>query len=946
MSLRRPLSLIVLLLTIVAGSGLVLAARQTAGQPPASAPLSDRIPSDPAVRTGRFANGLTYYVKHNAKPDDRAELRLVVNAGSVLEDEDQRGLAHFVEHMAFNGTRHFPKLDIVSFIESIGMRFGADLNASTSFDETIYLLQVPTDKPEVLDRALLVLEDWAHNVSFDPKEIEKERGVIMEEWRLRRGAGARLQDKQLPVLLADSRYAVRVPIGTTDVIQHAKPDRLVKFYKDWYRPDLMAVIAVGDFDAAAMEARVRAHFASIPAARNPKPRPAYAVPARTSPATVIAADPELSLTQVGVYNLMPTRDQSTIRDYRRQIVEGLFASMLSARFSEIAQKPDAPFLGASAGRGSIVRTAEASVLNAAVKDNGVDRGLEALFVEADRVATFGFTATELDRQKRAMARRLERAVTEKDNQESADLAAEYGRNFLEGEPIPGIVYENELYKRFLPEITLDEVNTLARTWSPDRSRVVMVSAPEKPGVTLPTEAQLQAIIAGAAGKATTAYADTESASPLVATPPTPGTIAKTTTHDASGITEWTLSNGVTVVLKPTTFKQDEIVFRAFRYGGSSLSSDADFVPASTAAQVVANGGLGSMSIVDLQKTLSGVIASAAPSISMYEEGLAGGGSPKDIETMFQLIYARFREPRADPEIFGVMREQTKAALANQDAQPEFAFSKALTSALYGDHPRMQPMTPAKVDQMDLDRSMAFYKARFADASGFTFVFVGSFDPAAMRPLVERYLASLPSTNSHETWKDVGIQTSRETVERRVTKGIEPKSQTRIVFTGPFQYDQPHRTTIRAMAQILEGRLRNSLREDLGGTYSVGASPSYSKIPHPEYMLSIAFGSDPARADALSARVFEEIAKLKLDGPTPKELSDTKETLLRDFEAGSRQNGYLLTQIVGRYQTGEDVDSFFQIGDTYRALTVADIQNAAKEYLNTQRYVKVVLVPEK
>jgi zinc protease len=945
MSVRRPLSLLVLL-AVVAGSGLVLSARQTPGQPPSTAPLSDRIPNDPAVRRGRFANGLTYYVKHNAKPADRAELRLVVNAGSILEDEDQRGLAHFVEHMAFNGTKNFPKNEIVSFIESIGMRFGADLNASTSFDETIYMLQVPTDKAEVLDRAMLVLEDWAHNVSFDPKEIDKERGVVMEEWRLRRGAGARLQEKQFPVLLAGSRYVTRLPIGTTDVIQHAKPDRLIKFYKDWYRPDLMAVIAVGDFDTAAMEARIRTRFEPIPAVRRPTPRPAYGVPARTSPATVIASDPEVPLTQVGVYNLMPTRDQSTIGDYRRQIVEGLFASMLSARFSEIAQKPDAPFLGASAGRGAIVRTAEGSVLSAAVKDNGVDRGLEALFVEADRVAKFGFTATELDRQKTAMARRLERAVIEKDNQESADLAAEYGRNFLEGEPMPGIVYENELYTRFLPEITLDELNALARTWSPDRSRVVMVSAPEKPGVTLPTDAQLQAVIAGAAGKATTAYADTATASPLVATSPTPGTIAKTTTHDASGITEWTLSNGVTVVLKPTTFKQDEIVFRAFRYGGSSLASDADFISASTAAQVIANGGLGSMSLIDLRKALSGVIASASPSISSYEEGLGGGGSPKDLETLFQLIYARFTEPRADPEIFNVMREQTKAALANQDAQPEFAFSKALTSALYGDHLRMQPMTPATVDRMSLDTSMAFYKARFADASGFTFVFVGSFDPARIRPLVERYLASLPSTNGHETWKDVGIQTARETVERRVTKGIEPKSQTRIVFTGPFEYDQPHRTAIRAMAQILEGRLRNALREDLGGTYSVGVSPSYAKIPHPEYMLSIAFGSDPARADALAARVFDEIAKLKAEGPSVRDLSDTKETLVRDFEAGSKQNGYLLTQIVGRYQTGEDVDSFFQIADTYRALTAADIQNAAKEYLNTQRYVKVVLVPEK
>jgi zinc protease len=474
---------------------------------------------------------------------------------------------------------------------------------------------------------------------------------------------------------------------------------------------------------------------------------------------------------------------------------------------------------------------------------------------------------------------------------------------------------------------------------------LVVAAPDTPGVTLPTEARLQAVIAEAAGKAVTPYTDTVSTSPLLAGAPVAGTIASTATRPSVGITEWTLSNGVKVVLKPTTFKEDEVVFRAFADGGTSLASDADYISASTASQVIAAGGLGTMSALDLRKALTGTVASVRPSIGSYEEGLSGGGSPKDLETLFQLIYMTFTAPRADPEIFGVMRDQTRAALANQDALPEFAFSRALAAALSGDHPRTRPLTVAMVDQMNLDTAMNFYKARFADASGFTFVFVGSFDPAALRPLVEKYLASLPSTGRHETWKDVGIRHPVQVVERRVVKGIEPKSQTRLVFTGPFAYDQVHRAAIRAMAMVLERRLRLTLREDLGGTYSVSVGASYVRIPRPEYSVSVGFGSDPTRTDSLIASVFQEIARLKADGPTPADLNDTREALLREFEAGSTQNGYLLTQIAGRYESGESVEALFGIGNTYRALTAADIQEAAKTYLSLTNYVKVTLFPE-
>jgi zinc protease len=955
--LRLHLAVVFALFTI---PGLGLSARQTRAPArpaparasaltasPATAPLNTIIPVDPQITVGTLPNGLRYYIRANKKPEDRAELRLVVNAGSVLEEDDQRGMAHMVEHMAFNGTKHFPKQDIISFIESIGMRFGSDLNAYTGFDETVYMLEVPTDAPAVLDRAMLVLQDWAHDVTFDPAEIDKERGVIMEEWRLGRGAGARMRDKQFPVLLQGSRFADRLPIGLTDVIQHGKAERLVQFYKDWYRPDLMAVVAVGDFDKTAIETLIKSHFGSIPRAISPRRRPEFPVPAHEGTRYATATDKEARTTAVSVYSTMPAPDQSTLGAYRQQqVVDELFALMLNARLSEIAQRPNAPFLGASAGRGLLVHTADAATLDAVVSDNGVEAGLGALFAEAERVSRFGFTPAEFERQKTNLLRNIERAIAEKDNQNSGNLAAEYIRNFLQKEPIPGIAYEYELYKRFLPDVKIAEVNALANSWTADRNRVVLVNAPEKAGVTVPADTTLAAVMAGVKGASLQPWEDAAAAAPLMPTAPVPGTIVSTSTRSELGLTEWTLSNGVRVILKPTTFRQDEVVFRAFAPGGTSLASDADYIPATTAAQVVAAGGLGTLTATDLRKALTGTVASAAPYIGEVDEGLSGGGSPKDLDTIFQLIHLRFTAPRADPTMFGVMTQQTKAALANQTAQPEFAFSRALTEALYGDHPRTRPLTPERVDEMNLQKSMVFYRDRFADASRFTFVFVGSFDPAALRPFVEKYLASLPATHGNETWRDVGIRPVRGVVERRVNKGIEPKSEAALVFTGPFQYDQAHRTAIRAMSMVLENRLRESLREDLGGTYSVSASPSYSKMPREEYRFVITFGCAPDRTDALVDQVFKEIDAVQASEPDPRIVADIRQQLKREYETSSRENGFLLREMTSRYENGEDVSELFTLPESYDKLTGAAILDAARTYLDKKNFVRVELFPEK
>jgi zinc protease len=930
---------------IVAALGIVGA--QQSAIPPAvrTVTLDQIVPVDPLITVGTLPNGFRYYIRENRQPQGRAELRLAVNAGSVLEDEDQRGLAHFVEHMAFNGTQHFPGNAVGTFMQSIGVRFGAHVNAHTAFDETVYQLQIPTDNPAVVDRSLLILEDFAHNVSFDPVEIDQERGVILEEWRLGLGAGERIQNAQFPLLFKGSRYADRLPIGTPEIIRNVPHARLKQFYTDWYRPDLMAVIVVGDIDRATIEPQIRAHFGSIPVPVSPRPRPSFTVPNQPGTAYSVITDPETTNTLVGTTTAMTAREQRTVGAYRQRMVEQLFAAMLSARLDEIAQAPNAPFLQAQTGRGLFVRTIQVTSLNALVAKGSVERGLSALFTELSRVARFGFTAGELSRMKLNLERGLQRSVVEKDKSPSGPLADEFIRNFIEEEPIPGIVYEYGLNQRFLPEITLAEVNAVAQEWMPARSRVVTISAPESDKGTLPNEVTLAGAISAANAERLTAYVDTASTKPLLAALPAAGSVSSTATAAAVGITEWRLSNGVRVVLKPTTFKQDEILFRAVSPGGTSLAGDEDFIPADTADAVIAQGGLGSLSRIDLEKVLAGTTASVRADIGATEEGLAGGAARKDLETMFQLIYLTFTAPRADPVAFRVLTDQLRVTLANRQAQPDEQFDEALDAALSQNHVRTQPLTPASVERMNLASSLAFYKDRFADASDFIFVFVGSFDLQTMKPLVELYLGSLPSQHRNEAAKDVGIRAPTGVVEREVRSGIAPRSQVSIVFTGPFQNDEQHRVIATTMADTLAGNLQRTLREDLGGTYGVSVVPRFTKYPQGEYRLTITFACDPARKNSLVRAAFEVIDAYKQNGPAEGQVADARSALTRDLEANLANNGYLLSRILFKYEFGEDVNEVVNMRPFYDRITVPALRDAAVEYLNTNRYVEVALVPE-
>jgi zinc protease len=912
---------------------------------PPGLPARDTLPLDPAVTAGQLPNGLRYLVRRNGRPAARAELRLVVDAGSILEDEDQRGLAHVVEHMAFNGTRGFPRQALVDFLEGIGMRFGADLNAGTSFDETVYQLQVPTDRPGLLDQGLRILGEWAHAVAFDSLEVEKERAVVIEEWRLGQGAGSRLARQQLPVLFRGSRYADRLPIGTRESLESFTHAALRRFYRDWYRTDLMTVVAVGDFEPDSVVALIRRHLGALPPPGPGAPgRPAFRIPPRDSAAVVVAADPEATSASIAVYFLRPAREEGTREAFRAGLVGRLYARMLNDRLYELSQRPDPPFIGAGGGEGSLVRHTGAFSLGVAVADTAIARGLDAVLAEVERVERHGFTPAELDRARRDLLRAYERAWAERDRTESGPLAEELVRHAVAGEPVPGIDLERALALELLPEVTLEQVNRAASGWFGVDDRVVLVSAPERPGLVPPPPGRLLAAFDSAATRSLDPWVDEVTEGPLLAEQPVPAAIVAETVDTALGLTRWTLANGVRVAVRPTDFKADEVLLAAFSPGGTSLVPDSLFLAATLATQLASLGGLGAFSAVDLQKQLAGRAVQVTPYIGSYEEGLRGSASPRDLETLLQLVYLQFTAPRADPEAFAAFRANVGAALANRSASPEVAFLDTLTVTLARHHPRSRPLTAAIVDSLDLDRSLGVYRDRFADAGDFTFVFVGAVAPDSLRPLVQRYLGGLPARGRVESWRDVGIRPPEGRVEREVRRGAEPRAQTRLVLSGPFPWSREERFLLGALAQVLDIRLREVLREDLGGTYGVSVSAAPARVPHEQYTLSLAFGSDPDRVPELVAAVEAQLDSLRTAGPDPRDVAKVREAIVRTRETRRRENAWWLGQLVTALRDGEDPRRAVETDDLLDLLTPDRLRDAARRYLGSGNVVRVTLLP--
>lgn len=907
--------------------------------------LSQQLPIDPNVMTGQFDNGLRYIIRVNEKPENRAEIRLTVNAGSVLEDEDQQGLAHLGEHMAFNGTKNFPKMDLINYLESIGMQFGPEINAYTSFDEVVYMLQLPTDSLEQFEKGFQVLEDWAHQVTYDEEEINKERGVVIEEQRLGRGASQRMRDEWLPILFTDSQYAVRLPIGELEVLESDNNEPVRRFYKDWYRPDLMSVIAVGDFDPDYVKGLIEKHFATIPKAESPRERQYFDVPDHSEPLFAISTDPEASYTQVVIYYKRDVKIDKTIGDYRQSLAEQLYNSMLNNRLDELRQQADPPFLAAQSSAGRLIRTKDTYFLGAAVKEDGIERGLDAVLTEAFRVKQHGFVPSELARAKTAILRNYEQAFNERDKTESGRYASEYINHVLEQEAIPGIENEYHYAQTLIPGIHIEEINGLVDEFITDGNNVVIVMAPEKDGLAIPTEDDLAAIFKAAEAKELEPYNDTVSDEPLVATPPEPGQIIKERKIESLDVTEWTLSNGVRVMLKSTDFKNDEIQFQGARWGGTSNAPDEDFLSVRAASAIINNSGWGNFDQITLDKKLTGKIARVSSSVAEEMELIRGNCSPQDVETFFQLVYLSFTAPRKDEQAFESYKARVKGSLENRSAMPEVVFSDSVTAILYQYHPRRMPWTLEEVDQINLDTAYDFYKDRFADASDFYFVLVGNIEMETIKPLVLTYLGGLPTLKRDNETQDIHLEKLPGTHEKIIKKGIEEKARVQIALHGDYEWSLENNYAFQSLAQVLRIKLRETVREEKSGTYGISLSASSWFVPTANYRISISWGCEPARVDELTDAVYAVIDSVKNFGPDELVLTKVRETQLREHETNLKENGWWNDQLGDAYWADYQHELILRVPEQVETLSKAMIQEAANKYFDYQNVTRFVLLPE-
>jgi zinc protease len=939
-----------MLIRIARISLLVVALLVQGLAPGAPLRLDDPLPIGAQVKVGKLDNGLTYYIQRNRMPEHKLELRLVVKAGSILEDDDQQGLAHFTEHMAFNGSRHFKKHELVSYLQSIGVKFGADLNAYTSFDETVYILPVPSDRKEDLDKAFLVLEDWAHGLTLTDADIDKERDIILEEARLGKGAGDRIQKVLMPKIYNGSRYADRLPIGQEDVIRNFKPDTLRRFYRDWYRPDLMAVVAVGDIDPAKAEQMIRHHFGAL---RNPAHERARAyakIPARTDNEALVVTDKEAGPASILIrYPVRPFHERETLRGYREQLVEALFAGMLNQRLQELSQLPSPPFLGASSALSRLTPRYRSYNAMAALGMSGATVAIDALVQENERARRFGFTAAELDRMKKTMMRTYERAWNERDKTDSAVHASELMRNFLEGESIPGIDAEYRYVKELAPGITLDEINAYAaKTIPADSGKLVIYTGSTKPegDATIPTGDQLLAAITAAEKRDVHPHDEKAVAAHLMEHPPAPGKIVDESRDASLGLTRLTLSNGVKVILKPTTFRNDQVLMSAARFGGQSLFDDKDMFNARYADTIVAAMGLKDFSPLDMRKVLAGKAASVSAGLGNNTDVVAGTAGATDVETMLQMVWLKFAGVRRDEDLYKSFIGKQMELARNRLSQPGALFGDTVLATLYNNNPRApRALRPEDIAKIDLDRAIAIYRQRFSSAKDLTFIFVGSFDVAAIKPLVATYLGSLPTPDIPTAYRDLGIRPVTGVVKRVVNSGSEDRSTVSLTFTGPTDVTELEELRLSALTEVMNIRIIDVLREKLGLIYGGGMEGSMTRIPYSHYTIGVTLPTGPDNVDKVLSATFAEIERMRTEGPSQADLDKVKTNWLQTYRKSLQDNTYWLAALQTSLTEGTDPGTILTFDKEVQNLTVDDVKRAAQRYLNTENYVQVVLNPE-
>jgi zinc protease len=907
--------------------------------------LEQPIPVDNTIRIGKLDNGFTYYIRQNGKPEKRVELRLVVKAGSVLEDEDQRGLAHFTEHMAFNGTKNFAKNELVHYMQSVGVQFGPEVNAGTGFNETTYMLTLPTDSAHILEKGFQIMEDWAHSLTFDDGEIDKERGVITEEWRLNQGLSQRLQDKLFPVLFENSKYAVRLPIGTIEVIQGAPHATLKKFYSDWYRPDLMALIVVGDIDPDAVEKTIKDHFNSLKNPENSRPRTKIPVPDHEGTRMLIFSDKEMPVVQTVLFCMLDHFSQTQQKDYRKMMMYQMIAGMLTQRINELREKPDPPVMAGQVSYGSMVPEKDMFQIAAVVPEKAITQGIEAMVKETERAVRFGFTPGEISRQKSEMLTSYENAYNERGKTNSANYAAEYARNFTVAEPIPGIEFEYEFVKQYIDGITPEEINELLKQSLKQDNRMLAILAPQKDGLVLPDSITVEKAIEQAQSAELTAYVDKISGSQLIKNQPKPGRILLTKKDEAIGTVEMKLSNGARVVLKPTDFKNDQVLFSSYSPGGYSLYSLSDHESATMADDIVSECGVGDYSSSDLTKLLAGKNVSAGPYIGEYFEGVTGSSVPKDLESMFQLVYLYFTAPRKDSVMYESIMSLQKSYYNNALSDPDTYFGDQFTRAKTQNNPLADVIPDEKeLATISLDKIMKVYNDRFADASDFTFFIVGSFKIDSIKPLVEIYLASLPSLKRGENWKDMGIRPPSKKTDKPVYKGNDPKSRIGLYFEIPVTWSTQEDHVFESLGDLLDIRYIDVIREELSGAYTISVNADMGMVPYSRAFINVIIPCAPENTEKLTKAAIDEIRNIQQNGVKPEDLVKVKEARRRNLEKNLKENGYWLSQLLTGYRYN-DPELITRYSGWIESLTSEQIQEAAKK-IDLKKYVRVVLYPEK
>ncbi|HLO82540.1 MAG TPA: insulinase family protein [Chitinophagaceae bacterium] len=904
---------------------------------------------DPKVTKGKLANGLTYYVRENNKPENKVELRLVVKVGSIMEDDDQQGLAHMAEHMAFNGTKNFKKNDIVSYLQDIGVGFGSDLNAYTGFDETVYILPIPTDKKGNLEKGFQILEDWAHNVTYLDEDINNERAIILEEARTRKGSNDRMFRKIYPELFKGSKYANRIPIGIDSIIKNFPPETIRRFYRDWYRPDLMAVVVVGDIKQADAMALIQKHFSGLQNPASPKPRTYAAVPPYSSSNAMVVTDKEATgysfALNYPAYKISPSVN---LEDYRKDLVQSLYESMMNARFRELTQKENPPFVYAYAGFGSYAYGHESFNVQASSGTNDIRRSIDAVSEEIERVKRYGFTDAELDRAKKDMTASYERSWNNRDKTESDVYADEYIRNFTEDEPVPGIDKEFEMVKRLLPGISLNEVNKLTDRYKDEKNRFAYVTGPENTAtMKAPMDAEILAAIDAKSKTDIKPYEEKAVAADLLTKEPKSGKVIATTKNASLGTTDLKLSNGITVTLKRTDFKADQILMTSQRFGGSAGYSLADKYSAENAVSVVSSMGAGAFSPNDMRKALSGKTASVTPYISSTSEGFRGNSGNKDIETMLQMLYLYVTEPRNDSALFKSYIQRSKSQFAMMGANPQVAFIDTLNKLLYGGNPLAPTAIPKaeNYDKINMNRAMAIYKERLGDVTGMHFYFVGSFNESLLIPMIEKYIGSLPASGKKTTYTDNKVRPFKGDKALNYKKGKEEKSLIIAVYNGEVPYTADLNLKMQALSEILNIKIIEEMREKIQGIYGGGTFANMSKVPYNGYQFALQLPCGPDKVDTLISEFRKELSSIAAKGPENSYLDKVKKQWIEEYKTNIKTNDYWLSKLQQFSQGESTPDRMLNFEKYAAALKPADVQSAARIILASPSKLLAVLKPE-